>query len=340
MGPQAGRRLSMTRRTVIPALVAHGGAGPAVPADERPERKRAMLEAVRRGADILKDGGDALDVVVATIIALEDHPLFNAGTGSLLTIDGSVEMDASLMLAGDRSDSGETAGGAGRISAGAVAAVGRVRNPILLARAVMENTRHVLMVGQGAERLARRAGVPMCSNEDLITERARERWRRLRDSVQLGIPHAPFGHGTVGAVAIDARGAIAAATSTGGVPGKIAGRVGDSAIIGAGTFADLSGAASATGYGEAIILAGLCREAVRSLTGAPPATAARRAVTDLLGAANAEGGIIMVDRRGRIGFAHNAAMQVGVYESGAGIRHLWPDPVAIVKSAAKSSRRT
>lgn len=305
-----------------------------------------MLEAVRRGADILRDGGSALDAVAATIIALEDHPLFNAGTGSLLTNDGTVEMDASVMVAGDATEPGQDApaamragigSGAARISAGAVAAVGRVRNPILLARAVMENTRHVLMVAQGAERLARRAGVPMCSNEDLITDRARERWRASQQKVRLGI--SGHGHGTVGAVAIDARGSVAAATSTGGVPGKIAGRVGDSAIIGAGTYADFSGGASATGYGEAIILTGLCREAVRSLGSAAPMIVARRAITDLLGGATADGGIILVDRRGRIGFAHNTAMQVGIYEATTGIRHLWPDPVMPNKAASFPRRR-
>jgi beta-aspartyl-peptidase (threonine type) len=327
----------MPRKIHTPALVAHGGAGAPGLAAERPERKRAMLEAVRRGADILKGGGSALDAVVAAIIALEDHPLFNAGTGSLLTIDGSVEMDASVMVAGDATEPGHEVRGAGRIAAGAVAAVGRVRNPILLARAVMENTRHVLMVAQGAERIARRAGVPMCANEDLITDRARARWRKSQESMRLGIAGAAPGHGTVGAVAIDAHGTIAAATSTGGVPGKISGRVGDSAIIGAGTFADLSGGASATGYGEAIILTGLCREAVRSLGSAAPEVVARRAIVDLLGGANAQGGIILVDRRGRIGFAHNAAMQVALYEDGTPIRHRWPDPVPALKPSRKLS---
>ncbi|MHB8381119.1 MAG: isoaspartyl peptidase/L-asparaginase family protein [Candidatus Binataceae bacterium] len=340
--------IDMVRRTITPSLIAHGGAG-AIPrgAADRPERKRAILEAVRRGADILRHGGSALDAVVATIIALEDHPLFNAGTGSLLTTDATVEMDASVMVAGDATEPaalvpvrGGIGTGAERISAGAVAAVGRVRNPILLARAVMENTRHVLMAGQGAERLARRAGVPMCANEDLITDRARERWRASQQSVRLGISDAAPGHGTVGAVAIDAHGSIAAATSTGGVPGKIAGRIGDSAIIGAGTYADSSGAASATGYGEAIMLIGLCREAVRSLGSAAPMIVARRAITDLLGRAKAEGGIIMVDQRGRLGFAHNAAMPVGLYDADNGIRHLWPDSVmGTHKPAEKSSRR-
>ncbi len=175
----------------------------------------------------------------------------------------------------------------------------------------------------------------MCSNEDLITARARERWRASQQKVQLGIS----GHGTVGAVAIDARGSIAAATSTGGVPGKIPGRVGDSAIIGAGTYADFAGGASATGYGEAIILTGLCREAVRSLGSNPPMIVACRAITDLLSGANADGGIILVDRRGRVGFAHNASMQVGIYEATTGIRHLWPDPAPAKKAPSSSSRR-
>lgn len=331
----------MARRAPSPALVAHGGAGAVarLPPSERAERKRAILEAVRRGADILKDGGSSLDAVVATVIALEDHPLYNAGTGSLLTTDGTIEMDAALMVANAADENNLAVNRLGEpLSAGAVGAVGRVRNPILLARAVMENTRHLLLIGQGAERLARRAGVPMCANEDLITDRARTRWRDLQESVRLGIAGAQSGHGTVGAVAIDARGSIATSTSTGGVPGKISGRVGDSAIIGAGTFANHLGGASATGYGEAIILTGLCREAVGLLENLPAHTAARRAIVELLGATGSDGGIIMVDRYGRIGFAHNVAMEVATYDARAGLSHHWPDPVAATARAARSTR--
>ncbi len=310
----------MTRRASEVSLVAHGGAGAVGPREERPERRRGMLEAIRAGARVLRQGGSALDAVVATVVVLEDHPLFNAGYGSLLNTDGAVEMDASVMVA----TPAENQAARFDVKAGAVAAVSRVRNPVRLARAVMENTRHLLMVGRGAERLARRAGIELCRAEELISPRARKRWRE-RMARQGG---AGAAHGTVGAVAIDARGQMAAATSTGGVPGKMPGRVGDSAIIGAGTFADSLGAASATGEGEAIIMATLCRAAVGALARSNPERVARRAIASLIAPRGAEAGIVIVDRRGRIGYAHNAgSMQVGIYDSRAGIRQLWVEPL-------------
>jgi beta-aspartyl-peptidase (threonine type) len=330
----------MVRRAIAPALIAHGGAGPRGPAAERPARRRGMLAAVECGAEVLRGGGSALDAVVATVTALEDNPLFNAGLGSLLTHDGTVEMDASVMVAqpnppprAQRFDSPHGAP-ARAIAAGAVAVVTRVRNPILLARAVMERTPHLMMAGPGAERFARRIGMRLCRSQDLITPRARERWLARRDlASRAARASALRGHGTVGAVAIDARGLIAAATSTGGVPWKIAGRVGDSAIIGAGTWADRAGAASATGHGEAIIATSLCREAVAALERRSPHEAASRMVTGALSPLGAQGGIIMVDRRGRIGFAHNAeSMQVGAYQPGAGLRHHQAEPVSILRA--------
>jgi beta-aspartyl-peptidase (threonine type) len=300
-----------------------------------------MLAAVERGAEVLRGGGSALNAVIAAVVALEDDPLFNAGLGSLLTNDGTVEMDASVMVAqtqrlGARAPHAESPQGppARPITAGAVAVVTRIRNPILLARAVMERTPHLMMAGPGAEHFARRIGMHLCRNQDLITVRARERWLARRDlASRAARASVPRGHGTVGAVAIDARGLIAAATSTGGVPWKIAGRVGDSAIIGAGTWADHAGAASATGHGEAIIATSLCREAVAALAHRSPHDAASRIVADALSPLGAQGGIIMVDRRGRIGFAHNAeSMQVGAYQSGAGLRHHQAEPVSILRS--------
>jgi len=208
-----------------------------------------------------------------------------------------------------------------------------VRNPIVLARAVMEHSPHILMAGAGAESFARRAGIRLVRPEEMVTERARERWRaRKQQSGMLeaeGAARAAMGHGTVGAVAVDKHGAIAAATSTGGVPGKLFGRVGDSALIGAGTFAHALGAASATGQGEAIILTALCREAVLALADGSPQAVARDAIAEMIDATGAEAGVILVDRRGRIGYAHNAAsMQVARYDPAGGLRHLWLEPIA------------
>ncbi len=330
------------------ALVAHGGAGSGSPGAERAERRRAMMAAMRVGAGILRASGSALEAVVATVAALEDHPLFNAGYGSLLNSQGNVEMDASVMFAepvaepaackpasrGKRpGDSGHSIGSDYSVSAGAVAAVSRVRNPIVLARAVMEHSPHILMAGAGAESFARKAGIRLVRPEEMVTERARERWRaRKQHSGMLeaeSAARAAMGHGTVGAVAVDVHGGIAAATSTGGVPGKLFGRVGDSALIGAGTFAHAFGAASATGQGEAIILTALCREAVLALADGSPQAVARAAILEMIDATGAEAGVILVDRRGRIGYAHNAAsMQVARYDRAGGLRHLWLEPIA------------
>jgi len=252
---------------------------------------------------------------------LEDNALFNAGTGSVLTTAGTVEMDASIMVM-KRGPAGEV-----RVSAGAAAAVSRVKNPVTLARAIMEKTPHVMLAASGAHRFARRAGIALCRSEELITAGARQRWRarQLQPGDRNSIPAM---HGTVGAVAIDSSGNIAAGTSTGGVPGKIPGRIGDSAIIGAGTFVSARGGASATGSGEAIILVALCREAVAALSEQSPSTAARHTIATLLGPHQAEGGIVIVDHKARIGFAHNAAaMQVATFDS-TDLRHFWVAPLA------------
>jgi L-asparaginase / beta-aspartyl-peptidase len=348
----------MLRSRSIPALIAHGGAGVSGPRTERPERRRAMLSAMRAGAQILRQGGTALDAVVATLIALEDHPLFNAGYGSLLNSEGHVEMDASVMAAEpatagiglkdtpptkllrhadssrrDHSRADHSHETDYTVTAGAVAAVSRVRNPIALARAVMEHSPHIMMAAAGAESFARKVGIRLVRPEEMISERARERWRARKQQAVLAnaeaAARAALGHGTVGAVAIDSHSAIAAATSTGGVPGKLFGRVGDSAVIGAGTFAHGLGAASATGQGEAIILTALCREAVLALDDGVPSAISRDAITQMMDATGSEAGIIIVDRRGRIGYAHNAeSMQVASFDPAHGLRHQWLKPIA------------
>jgi beta-aspartyl-peptidase (threonine type) len=229
-------------------------------------------------------------VVHATVV-LEDDPVFNAGVGSCLNQEGNVEVDASLM-------DGATS------RAGAVGAVRNVRNPILLARAVMEAGRHVFLAGDGAERFARVQGLPMATFEEMITERQLRRWQATQTA---GEP------GTVGAVALDRAGHLAAATSTGGVFNKQPGRVGDSAVIGAGTYADDTlGAGSATGDGEAIIRTTLTRTAVELLrNGRDPTQAAQIAVELLRKRTGGEAGVILIDPLGRVGYAHNAlAMSV------------------------------
>ncbi len=305
-----------------------------------------MLTATRLGAKILQSGGSALDAVIATISTLEDHPLFNAGYGSLLNSEGNVEMDASVMSAEPVSDampkrgrkSQQVAEDDYNVTAGAVAVISRVQHPVVLARAVMERSPHILMAGVGAERFARSCGIQLVKPAAMISARARERWRARQqqqaESAAEAAARASMGmeHGTVGAIAIDARGGIAAATSTGGVPGKLFGRVGDSAIIGAGTFAHGLGAASATGQGEAIILTSLCREAVLALAEGSPDAIAREAIGEMIDATGAEAGVIILDRRGRIGYAHNAAsMQVARFDPAGGLRHLWLPPIGAVR---------
>ncbi|HZC45177.1 MAG TPA: isoaspartyl peptidase/L-asparaginase, partial [Candidatus Acidoferrum sp.] len=264
----------------------------------------------------------------------------------LLNSEGNVEMDASLMFAeplfsestprGKRSDRAHSEEAEYTVSAGAVAVVSRVRNPIMLARAVMEHSPHIMMAGPGAESFARKVGIRLVRPEEMVTERARERWRARKQQAGMvqaeAAARAAIGHGTVGAVAVDLRGAIAAATSTGGVPGKLYGRVGDSALIGAGTFAHALGAASTTGQGEAIILTALCREAVLSLADGGAQAVARAAILEMIDATGAEAGVILVDRRGRIGYAHNAAsMQVARYDAARGLSHLWLAPIATAR---------
>ena len=270
----------------VPTLIVHGGAG-ANP-DEGLEELRDGVRAARRaGWRVLAADGRALDAVEAAVRVLEDHPRFNAGRGSVLTEAGTVEMDASIME-GDR------------LACGAVASISRTPNPITLARRVLDDGRHVLMVGEGAHAFARDTGVPQCEPASLVTERQRPR---------LGSASAGS-RGTVGAVALDRHGTVAAGTSTGGMVGKRPGRVGDSALIGCGTYADSTlGAVSCTGSGEAIIRVVLARRTLDFLKEADdPDYAAKVAVDLLVEEGRGEGGLILVDWRGRVGFASSTVL--------------------------------
>jgi beta-aspartyl-peptidase (threonine type) len=236
-------------------------------------------EAALAGWEILKQGRPALDAAEAAVVVLEDNPLFNAGTGSTLNSLGKVEMDAAIM-------EGNT------LAAGAVAAVQGIKNPIKLARRVMEDGRHVLLVCEGAQLFARQIGFPECSPDMLIVETERKRWEEK--------------HGTVGCVALDGAGRIAVATSTGGIFNKLPGRVGDSPMLGCGTYADELGGVSCTGHGEAIMRVVMAKSTLELLkSGADPHAAANQAVVLLAKKTGSTGGLIVIDRQGRIGYARN-----------------------------------
>src|SRR5262245_46218367 len=233
-----------------PALIVHGGAGP-IRDDSLPARLEGCKAAAQAGWKILDSGGSALDAAEAAVVALEDNPLFNAGTGSTLTSSGTVEMDAAIM-------EGQS------LRCGSVAAVSGIKNPIKLARRIMEDGRHVMLAGDGARSFAGEIGFPKCSPEALIVDREKKRWESR--------------HGTVGCVAFDANGQLVAATSTGGIFDKLPGRVGDSPLIGCGTYANDYGAVSCTGDGEAIIRVVLGKSAVDFLKSDDAKSAADRAV--------------------------------------------------------------
>jgi beta-aspartyl-peptidase (threonine type) len=230
------------------ALIAHGGAGNWRPGSDA-DALEGMREAVARGRAVLRAGGSALDAVCATVVILEDNPNFNAGTGAVLNFDGFCELDAAVMESRDA-------------RMGAVAALQRVKNPVLVARKVMEETDHVMLAGEGAQKFARVMGF---ADHDPITPARRADWQEKRRDIDqlLGKhhlkmrrflkDHPEYAGGTVGAAAVDMNGVLAAATSTGGVTLKLVGRVGDSPLAGAGNYASPYVAASATGTGEYVI---------------------------------------------------------------------------------------
>jgi beta-aspartyl-peptidase (threonine type) len=294
----------------LPAIAVHGGAGalddsgtsglgPGAP------RREGVERAARAAWDLLRNGGSALDAVVLAAALLEDDPTFNAGTGATLTSAGDVELDASLM-------EGAT------LAAGAVACVKDVRNPVHLARAVLERSGHVLLVGEGASGFARDSGIPAWPNERLVTPHQRARFEAAR-----GAKPATVGGGTIGAVARDARGHLAAATSTGGTFLKRPGRVGDSPLIGAGTYADdLLAAVSATGEGERIIQVTLARH-VADLVGAgrSAAEAATDGIRVLGDRVRGHGGVIVVGPVGDPGFAFNTPAMARAWSDSRGEIH-------------------
>jgi beta-aspartyl-peptidase (threonine type) len=291
----------------LPAIAVHGGAGALDDSGTSglgPDAPRC--EGVGRAAfaawELLRRGGSAMDAVVLAATLLEDDPTFNAGTGATLTGAGHVELDASLM-------DGAT------LLAGAVACVRDVKNPVLLARAVLEHSGHLLLVGEGASGFAREVGIPAWPNDRLATPQQRARYEAARGAKPVSV-----GGGTIGAVARDARGHLAAATSTGGTFLKRPGRVGDSPLIGAGTYADdRLAAVSATGEGERIIRITLARLVADLVGGGRSAAAAAAEGIRLLGdRVEGKGGVIVVGPSGEPGFAFNTPAMARAWSDSSG----------------------
>ncbi|NXB95098.1 ASGL1 asparaginase, partial [Vidua chalybeata] len=268
-----------------PVIVVHGGAGRIF--QEREEGCRAgVVRAALRGYAVLRQGGSAVDAVEEAVRSMEDDPHFNAGCGSVLNEKGEVEMDA-IIMDGKNLDSG------------AVSAVKCIANPIKLARLVMEKTKHMLLTDHGAHLFAQAMGIPEIPGEKLITERSRERWKKNLEP-DSNPEEFQKDLGTVGAVAIDSEGNVACATSTGGLSNKMIGRVGDTACIGSGGYADNhSGATSTTGHGESIMKVVLARLILYHMEqGMSPEVAADTALDYMKTRVGGLGGVIVVNKAG------------------------------------------
>jgi beta-aspartyl-peptidase (threonine type) len=288
-----------------PALIVHGGAWD-IP-DEAVEACNAgCRRALAAGWSVLAGGGTALDAIEAAIVVLEDDPVFDAGYGSHLNLDGHVECDAIVM-------DGAT------LRAGAAATLHHIKNPIRAARVILEKCPHMMLVAEGAERFAKANGVELCKAEELVSEAELDAWMKCKADSHAAEHHRGHEQGTVGAVAIDRDGRLFAATSTGGTCCKLPGRVGDSPLIGCGCYADAeAGGVSCTGYGEAIMKVVMAKSATDFLrakdlpsrassgSGLSGSMQAAKKAVDLLAArTKATGGLILLDRDGLPGFAFN-----------------------------------
>jgi beta-aspartyl-peptidase (threonine type) len=292
------------RETAPVAIAIHAGAGVILRNDLSEARERSIRETLRRaalaGRDVLADDGAAVDAVTAAITILEDAPEFNAGRGAVLTSEGRIEMDASIMTGHD-------------LAAGAVASVRGVRHPILAARAVLEHSPHVMLVGRGAEAFARTRELEFMPEEWFMTDYRREQLERIRaeaagETASVTTDWRDSWFSTVGAVALDRGGNLAAGTSTGGTANKQFGRVGDSPIIAAGTYADNSSCAvSATGHGEFFIRHAVAYDICARMRygGSTLAESAETVVNEVLVDAGGDGGVIALDAAGNIAMPFN-----------------------------------
>lgn len=290
-------------------MLVHGGAW-AIPEDMVEAHMHGVNAAAEAGYTILRAGGSCLDAVEAAVVMMEGDETFDAGRGSFLNMDGRVQLDAGMM-------DGAT------LRAGGVGCVEHIRNPIRAAKKVLTESPHVYFVASGAERFAQEHGIELCPNEDLVIEREVIRLSEAKKQGYLQQPDefgaaSPY-HDTVGAVALDSSGNIAAGTSTGGTLNKAPGRVGDSSLIGCGLYADnLSAAVSTTGWGEPMIKVVLGKWAAdRVEQGLAPQEAAQQALFYLKKRLGGHGGMIMVDCRGRVGIAHNTPRMAWALQSEA-----------------------
>ncbi len=289
-----------------PVLVIHGGAW-AMPDDMVDAHINGVRNALAAGWRVLERGGSALDAVEEAVVIMEDDETFDAGRGSFLNRDGKVQLDALIM-------DGST------LRAGGVGCVERLRNPVRAARKILSESPHVYFVGEGAEHFAAEHGVPLCANEELVIPREVARLREYQAQAANGgndLFAPAISHDTVGAVALDRDGNIAAATSTGGTLNKAPGRLGDSSLIGCGCYADNeSAAASTTGWGEPIMKLVLAKwTADRISAGNLPEWAAQEAMNYLKQRLNGHGGIIVLDAKGHFGIAHNTPRMAWAYKS-------------------------
>ena len=291
-----------------PVLVLHGGAW-AIPDDMVEAHTNGVRNAVAAGWNALSHGGTALDAVEEAVVVMEDDDTFDAGRGSFLNREGRVQLDALIM-------DGAT------LRAGGVGCVEHIANPVRAARKILSESPHVYFVGEGAERFAQEHGMTLCPNEELVIDREVQRLREAQAKMAAGHPDLTFAgpefaNDTVGAIALDMHGNIAAGTSTGGTLNKAPGRVGDSSLIGCGCYADnQSAAASCTGWGEPIMKLVLAKRAAdRVREGRTPEAACNEAITYLKARLNGHGGMILLDKQGRIGISHNTPRMAWAYKT-------------------------
>lgn len=306
-----------------PTLLIHGGAGVIQRRQFTPQRMQAYLDALSAiaaaGQAVLLSGGSAVDAVAEAVRLLENNPLFNAGDGSVLTTLGTIEMDAAIMDGRDQ-------------SAGAVTCVSRLKNPVLAAKAVMQHSPHVCFAGEGAEAFAAQRGLALIDSQTLIRPERLAQLEKMRQNNLISLDHDGENalasdhnpireddkYGTVGAVALDVHGNVAAATSTGGLTNKAVGRVGDTPIIGAGCYADSLCAVSTTGIGEAFMRGVVAHDIAARMRygGQDLQTAAQNAVQTTLSNVGGEGGLIAIDREGNFALPMNTAGMYRAYAVG------------------------